>query len=149
MKFSILSCLLLALFAFSACGDDEDPPSTESKLLGVWLRQEYWEDIGADGDLDQIFSDGGCDLDDQFDFKTGGVIEYNDGTVHCDLFSLSLPGEWELLNNDQELSITFEGWGEVLYYTITDISETRLELDRIFPDDPNAHLPFEKLVFRR
>ncbi|MBL7782378.1 MAG: hypothetical protein JNM22_14230 [Saprospiraceae bacterium] len=149
MKFSILSCLLLTVLTFSACGDDDDPPTIESRLLGVWLRQEYWEDLGADGDLDQIFSDGGCDLDDQFDFKAGGVIQYNDGTIHCDQFSLAFPGEWELLNNDQELSITFEGLGEVWYYTITDISETRLELDRIFPDDPNAHLPFEKLVFRR
>ena len=145
MKISLLSFLLLSLFAFSACGDDED--TTESKLLGVWLRQEYWEDLGADGDLDQIEGDGGCDLDDEYEFKAGGLLEYNDGTNYCDGFPIAFPGEWELRNDFQELYINFDG--EVFHYTITDISETRLELDRIFPDDPNAHLPFEKLVFRR
>lgn len=152
MKLSKLLLLLLTTLLFSACGDDNDPPTPptiESKLLGTWLRQEYWENLGSDDDLDQIESDGGCDLDDEYEFKVGGILEYNDGTNHCDVIPLAFSGEWQLLNNDQEVSITFEGWGELLYYTITDISDTRLELDRIFPDDPNAHLPFEKLVFRR
>ena len=147
MNYKLLPIILLFLSAISACGDDE--PTTADKLQGTWFRQEYWEDIQADGDLDQIESDGGCDLDDEWQFEAGGVLQYNDGTNHCDIIPLAFSGEWALQNNDTELKITFEGFGEYLYYTITDISDTRLELDRIFPDDPNAHLPFEKLVFRR
>ncbi|MCC6281900.1 MAG: lipocalin family protein [Saprospiraceae bacterium] len=148
MKFPLLTALCLILSLFSSCGDDEN--ETESKLLGTWIRQEYWEDYDVDGDLDEIEYDGDCDLDDEYKFVAGGVLEYNDGDINCEPgFPIAFSGDWELLNDFKELSLSFDGGSEIFYYTITDITDTRLELDRIFPDDPNAHLPFEKLVFRR
>jgi len=73
-----------------------------------------------------------------------------DGIDNCEPgFPISFSGEWELLNDSKDISLRFDGGAEVFDYTITKITDTRIELDRIFPDEPNAPLPFEKLVLRR
>ena len=70
-----------------------------------------------------------------------------------------LATEYELLRRNgqyeearrtlEELKIHIDVFGDPLDFEILEITETRLVLSLLLPDDPTVKLPYEKIVFRR
>lgn len=144
----------LAFFAllliFGSCNSDSDLSEVETNLTaGAWLEKEHWLDEDNDGVLTLTQYDNDCNLDDEYQFESGGDFAFNDGTNLCEPdFPISVSGKWNLQNNETELLLVSDFDNDTLHFEILDISDKLLTLNRFFPDDPAA-LPYEKIVLQR
>jgi hypothetical protein len=139
----------ITLSILGACNSDES--ETQKNLTaGIWYQEEHWLDEDGDGTLTLYPYLDNCNQDDEYRFEEDGAFKFNDGANLCEPgFPVSVAGNWELRENDGQLHLFFSSSTDAIDYEITEITENRLVLDRIFPDDPGATLPYEKLVLRR
>lgn len=121
-KLFFFAAALFAAFTFSACSDSEDGPTINtSKLLGKWVALARYD----------------------YDAESDSYVEYDDKDHYIDLYILDFQDEKTVLVSfDKHLAashgmtytlkgskITFreeDGYG--YYYTITDLTDTQLEL---------------------
>ena len=117
-------------------------------MLGTWLLEERWLDFNSDGVLEATYPKT-C-AEDTYHFSGNGDFRLEERVTGCEPAVIpDIHGAWASLRDDREISIRYDHSETTYYYLITSVTDDRLELDRIFPDDPTAHLPFEKLVFSR
>lgn len=144
--------LLLLALCIPACQPESSESDTFKKItLGTWLEEELWLDEDGDGVLTLYAYPDNCNTDDEYTFESGAVFRFNDGALHCEPnLPIAYTANWSLLNQDQQLRIDLSGSpDDWLDYEIVEISNNKLILNRIFPNDPNPNTPFEKLVLRR
>lgn len=150
MKLS-LHCLLFFVFlipAFAACDRSGDtPPVVNTLTLGAYTVKEYYLDRAGNGNFEDALED--CDKDNTWSFKTGGLVDFDEGPVSCDpSFAGSvLTQKWALQNNDTVIAFTFDngaGGEDTYYLEIVSITDTRLELVT-----HGSTLPKEKYILQR
>ncbi len=130
-KLFLFAAALLAAFAFSACSDSEDdgPNINASKLLGEWVALARYD----------------------YDAKSDSYVEYDDKDHYIDLYILNFQDEKTVLVCSDQYgdadnimtytlkgsTITFreEGSGSKRSFTITDLTDTKLELWKKDVDD--------------
>ena len=144
-RIRLLSAIVLVFSLFISCKKSDEE---KSRVRGAWLLEERWLDFNSDGVLEATYPKT-C-AEDTYHFSGNGDLRLEERVTGCEPAIVpDIYGSWESLQDDREISIRYDNSETTYYYSIISVTDDRLELDRIFPDDPNAHLPFEKLVFRR
>jgi len=93
-------------------------------------------------------------------FNKHNYLDMGSETLHqMGWYWVVLATEYELLRRNgqyeearrtlEELKIHIDVFGDPLDFEILEITETRLVLSLLLPDDPTVKLPYEKIVFRR
>ncbi|HOY05518.1 MAG TPA: hypothetical protein PLO67_08950 [Saprospiraceae bacterium] len=141
----LLAALLITLSMFISCKKSDEE---KSRVLGAWLLEERWLDFNSDGVLEATYPLH-C-AEDTYHFSGNGELRLEERITGCEPAIVpDIYGSWESLRDDREISIQYDNFETIYYYSITSVTNSRLELDRIFPDGPNAQVPAEKLVLRR
>ncbi len=149
MKKNALLLFCFALLFFNAC-KKSDQSEVETKLTtGLWHEIEYWTDDDLDGTFEQHTES--CITDNTWQFQSNGDLVVDEGGETCDpgIPPFAVTAQWELLNNDTQIKITFEfDPQDPTGLAIDALSDTELRAHTIYFDDPNAPSP-EKFVFHR
>ena len=151
MKKNTFACLILTLIAWCGCASKtQDNPLTASELLtqGEWTSVVNLDDIDLDGTFVEFGDD--CEKDDHSIFDKNNKFQQNSGLDACDSStapnSVIAEGDWELLNNDQNLVLKFPA--DEIKFNIIQINDHELQLGLIEDNNP-AGVITQKLILKR
>jgi hypothetical protein len=127
LRFCGMICFLLTAVLFVSCSDDSDEdnnPSGNSKIIGVWQKTKEetregsaaWEDVTED-----------CDLDDTEEYEAGGDWALYPGTVTCGSAAV-INGSWSLKANNTKVVYSYDAFEGEFESNIEELTDTKMVL---------------------
>lgn len=120
-KYNYLHAVLLVMLAAStfSCKKKKSEPSPQERILGKWKIVAWTAKVSNDPSppMDVFASLPNCEKDNFFEYRSGGVLIFNEGSTKCNnndpqeqttTYTLSADGRtltWSLGNNQE---MTFE-----------------------------------------
>jgi hypothetical protein len=110
----IMTILVLTLLVISACKKDDSPKSDKEKLVGTWKPVK--DVISCEGQGEVVDFPDACESNSRLTFKSDGTGTFKgyelDGDDNCTLLEIDF--DWQI--NDGNLSVTFDGYLQVVNY---------------------------------